>query len=166
MPDLAKQFAPAARRGIPLRFLDRHGRKVPEPLPVRFGKCVEESFQRRRSFLDQPVAPSFGFVQPRSIARAFARQGGERLFELVGVELAHQAADVLPLPSCGATLVQFTREFYCIPQPGRHGQPRQNRRRQGDQLLAQCLQVVRAPFELGFRRFRAVVVVRQLACWL
>ena len=126
---------------------------------------MEESFQRRCSFVEQPVAPSFGLVQPRGVAGAFGRQGGEGQFELVRVEFTHQAADVLPLPPQGATLVEFAREVYGVPQPGWHGQSLQNRCRQCNELLAQRLKVVRTLLELGFRRFRSVVVVRQLACW-
>jgi len=113
---------------------------------------------------EHSIAPPFDLGKTGARGVRAALNSGKRRFERFGVDVPHQLADELQLPSSPLVLRNAARLGDCIGQPLRQREFGQPARIQVEQALAECLQLMHRAlaFRLGRRLLGTVRVVLSL----
>mmetsp|Transcript_34351 Transcript_34351/g.62698 ORF Transcript_34351/g.62698 Transcript_34351/m.62698 type:complete len:312 (+) Transcript_34351:251-1186(+) len=132
--------------------------EVAQLLDVDVGMIGQELLQRIITG-QQALAPALGLVQAQAVLRMAELEGRHGLAHRLGVDLAHQLADVLHLPAAALEVGDLLGRLEGVVQDFRQGQRLPAAFRQFEQLLAELLQRGHVALHLGLAGAVEVVVV-------
>jgi PmbA protein len=162
-PQHAKQLAisPACGRTGLRPLAPRSLGLLPKARAIELRKLRGECLDPRLALAHQPLAPHLDAPEALRLARGRLLARGERGFDRRGIDIAHQLADVLPLPRQARAAGDGARKRDRIAEPFRQPHGLELRIRQADQCLAKILRSVSCALARALaRRKISFVLVR------